>query len=557
MSTLVLCPSRDRPAAAAATLESFLATRADTGSRLVFVVDRDDPRRRSYPGEVRIVRGGSLGLALREVATDTDLLVDATSVGMIGDDCRFRTPGWDVALDGWLQKNVGVAWPDDGWAHPWSATAKAAHWWLSRPVVDAMGLCPPTRHFYMDDFWATVAREAGCARYMPEVLVEHLHPMAGKADNDRTYARTRRFVAHDRRWWQNWQASGKAADVARLRGLVRREQLQTVRVLADWHHPALWESLSILFEDRFGWRLYAPAGPEWKGVWAFQGGTPGWTADDYLAAPGAIDRGEHAELTEVEYPGRPRKVVSVEQFEALTWDYVVASVGAHQRTFSNLAQRRGARYVHHIGDARRRREHIRQQVVLASPPNIHGALRHHQEFDMRLFAPGEPHDHAHVASFMLRMRQTSGPWRWLADAPGIGWSAVECDTMRGPGYVAPMARVADMMRAAGWVWHDKAGYMGSQPGDGYGHVLFTAAAMGRPLIGHASYYKGQAGETFWRDGETCIDLDRHTADEAVGLVLRYSGDPAAWAELSSSIRDRFLAEVDFDAEAEAIYEALT
>lgn len=45
-----------------------------------------------------------------------------------------------------------------------------------------------------------------------------------------------------------------------------------MRVLADYHHHDLFESLAILFEDRLGWELYRPIGMEWfdEGYWNFE-----------------------------------------------------------------------------------------------------------------------------------------------------------------------------------------------------------------------------------------------------------------------------------------------
>jgi len=127
-------------------------------------------------------------------------------------------------------------------------------------------------------------------------------------------------------------------------------------------------------------------------------------------------------------------------------------------------------------------------------------------------------------------------------------------TPRAPGYVAPMTAVAERMRAAGWVWHDKAGYRGATPGDGYGHVLFNAASIGRPLIGHASHYAGQMGEGLWIDGETCIDLDRHSPEDALRRIRTIG--PREHEDMGAAIRGRFDTLVDFDAEAEAIRAAL-
>jgi hypothetical protein len=100
------------------------------------------------------------------------------------------------------------------------------------------------------------------------------------------------------------------------------------------------------------------------------------------------------------------------------------------------------------------------------------------------------------------------------------------------------------MAASSFGWHDK------PHGDGFGHILHGWAAIGRPLIGHARHYRGKMGEPFWRDGETCIDLDRHSVAEAAEMVR--SMRPAEHLAMSRAIRATFDSLVDYDAEAAAI-----
>ena len=138
MSILALCPSRGRPDAAYATLASFRKTAKDPGSRILFIVDGDDPDLYKYPKNhtLTVRPQGSMGAALRAAQTPENLGY-ATSVGMIGDDNRFNTPGWDVILDTWLTENIGMAYGDDGyWGHEGRKLLPTS-WWVSRKLVDA------------------------------------------------------------------------------------------------------------------------------------------------------------------------------------------------------------------------------------------------------------------------------------------------------------------------------------------------------------------------------------------------------------------------------------
>lgn len=214
MAMLVLCPSRGRPAAAAQLLGSFRRTRFHASTRLAFVVDRDDPTLSEYPAQRIVVEpAGCMGGALR-AAIRPDVLLDATCVGMVGDDVRFRTVGWDATLAAELEASPCIAWGDDGHQHD----RKVSHWFLSRPIVDALGIAPEgLRHYWMDDYWREVGRAAGLLRYHPEILIEHLHPDAGKAPRDAVYEAAGAHAASDRRWFRRWMRGGLRHDVRVLR----------------------------------------------------------------------------------------------------------------------------------------------------------------------------------------------------------------------------------------------------------------------------------------------------------------------------------------------------
>ncbi len=547
MSILALCPSRGRPKAAHETLASFKKTVRDSRSRIVFIVDSDDPTKDDYPKkQTHIVDPtGSMGGALRKA--QKEVIGDASSVGMIGDDNRFNTPGWDVILDTHLTENIGMAYGDDGLQHERLPTS----WWVSRRLVDAFPLAPPMLdHLYMDNWWMSLAQGAGCIRYFPDVDIEHLHPLAHKAEMDATYERSHKFVRHDRDAYERWVRRERQKDVKRARQIIGGTQKR--RVLADWHHPALWESLAILFEDRFGWELYSMAGNDWtQHGWQLRSGPPiSWSAADYLCLDGATDKGTHYERAEREYPARPRKMMTPAQAFDTKWDFVLGSVPEHQRNFRSLAARLGARFINQIGNAKYDVEPMTDQIVLASAkvrirqrvPNV----TYHQEFDRSVFAPSPILEPLSVSSLMLRLDWTSCDYRWMAEAKDVDWFAPGGADPLAPEYMAPMSKVADIMRGSGWIWHDK------RIGDGYGHVLHNAAAMGRPLIGHASHYSGQMGEPFWQDLKTCIDLDRHDPTEALRLIRAISADQDWHADISRNITETFDRLVDFDAEADAI-----
>ena len=548
MSVLVFAPSRNRPQQAAQALASFEATRRDKKSRLVFVVDRDDVSLKDYPREHTYVvePAGCMGAAIQKAGSDQKLLADATSVGFIGDDNRFRTKGWDTALDGWLTQNIGIAYADDGFQHERLPTA----WWLSRPIVDEFGLALPIlKHLYMDNYWQEMGQGAKCLRYFPDLLIEHLHPIAGKAPQDAIYARgnSPEFIDHDKRAFEYWRGKDRPGDVARLRQIIDYQK-NGINVLADYHHAALFESLALLFEDRFGWNLYRPIGPEWKAenYWGFENPAMELSSKEFLRV-GENDTfvGSHYLIHNDPYPNRDMKGVTLYQARSMDWDYVLGSVPANQHGFSQFANEQGARFIQQVGNAT---HHIDQNIpavyLISAKEDLGGraGVVYHQEFDTKMFRYRPPTPTRIIANFTLRFDWTECYPLFLRSkklAHDFTWQ----DFSSMYGKIITQSEVAEKMQAASFIWHDK------PIGDGYGHAIHNAAAVGRPLIGHGKHYRGRMAEIFWRDLETCIDLDNHSLEETIDIIRDISAHPKRHRAMCEAMYETFRAAVDFDKDA--------
>jgi len=186
---VMICPSRGRPGAVAELRRAW----EDTGATadLLVVVDHDDPELRAYAmgGPVLVSRtGGGLGPVLNAAAEHVLGVPGVEAVGFLGDDHRPRTAGWDKALlEAATSPGPGVAYGDD--LHQGEKLPTAVV--IAAPVVAALGyMVPPGMvHLYVDDFWRLLGESLGALRYCPAVVLEHLHPHAGKAAWDEGYLR--------------------------------------------------------------------------------------------------------------------------------------------------------------------------------------------------------------------------------------------------------------------------------------------------------------------------------------------------------------------------------
>lgn len=216
---VVVVPSRGRPTHARAMLAAFETT-CTAGTQLVFAVDDDDPLAARYPEELTALlpsRSMNEALNLSAVA----LAGDAFAVGFMGDDHRPETVGWDQAyLDALRGLGTGIVYGDDLLQGERLPTQCA----MTADIIRALGyMTPPSlTHLYLDNFWLSLGTKAECLRYLPDVVVEHVHPLARKAQWDDGYARVNSsaMYARDEAAFNAYCASGGfAADVAKVRAL--------------------------------------------------------------------------------------------------------------------------------------------------------------------------------------------------------------------------------------------------------------------------------------------------------------------------------------------------
>lgn len=193
----VMVPSRGRPDAALRLINQVADTRQVATTHLVFAVDFDDPLLETYrscintrPDVARlvVVAGGwmvaALNEAVKHVITDTAV----TAVGFFGDDHMPRTHGWDASyLSALREMGAGIVYGNDLLQYDFVPTQCA----MSADIVRRLGWMahPSLRHMYVDTLWRDMARPVGLLRYLPDVIVEHMHPHNGKAPNDEGYLR--------------------------------------------------------------------------------------------------------------------------------------------------------------------------------------------------------------------------------------------------------------------------------------------------------------------------------------------------------------------------------
>jgi hypothetical protein len=233
---LIIVPTRSRPESVAKVVEAWRDTGAfEDAAELLFVWDRDDPRAPEYIeaydkiawSEVHRSRFRSipewkpLVPKLNSAALDYARDGEHFAIGFAGDDHLPRTKGWARRYVEQLRDmGTGIVYCDDGYQHDNIPT----QWAMTADIVGALGrMVPaPVDHLYCDNAIRDLGETAGCLAYLPDVLIEHMHPVAGKATTDEQYERVNgsEQYRNDRAAYRLWKRSGQlAADADVVRRL--------------------------------------------------------------------------------------------------------------------------------------------------------------------------------------------------------------------------------------------------------------------------------------------------------------------------------------------------
>ena len=342
-----------------------------------------------------------------------------------------------------------------------------------------------------------------------------------------------------------------------------------MKVLADFHHADLYESLALLFEDRFGWELYRPVGMEWvtEGIWRheyrdwFDGDVKVRDAIDiprqYLQAwADDHDCGDWWERDDPTHPGRVFRMLTMAQARDLRPDIVLSTLVENEPGWFEFARQIGAHYGVQMGNQWANVQWSAAEFGLCSTtlpfepwkPHVY----YHQEFDTAQFAP-VPSTTDIVASWVQALTDDTveyGRFRLLASmAPDLhlgyyGHSPNRDEYWLGNNLTT--AQVGQTMQAARAALHLKTW------SDGYGHVIHNLFCAGKPVIATASYYADKLAGPLFIEGETSFDVQTKTADEVVAIIRRLVNDDEYHARISENAAKRFREVVNFDVDAEAI-----
>ncbi len=349
-----------------------------------------------------------------------------------------------------------------------------------------------------------------------------------------------------------------------------------MKVLVDYHHHDLWESLELLCA-RLGWDLYRPIGMDWfnEGYWNFERAWHGdavakqylefWGSDYVLKPGGKIDQSAYYRFDESHE--RTQKMLTLTGARDLKPDIVIASVAHNHEGLARFASEVGATFGLQLGNVRFSEIDMREDrwdlakfglvtTNLPAPIDVPHVI-YHQEFSLEDFRhePGNPGEPLKVASFVNCFAENTkgyAQFREVAESmPSIDWGVYGSygsvdEDQYACGNLHKCADVGAAMRASDIAWHTK------QWSDGFGHVIHNWFAVGRPVLGYEWYYRNQLAGPLWQEGVTSFDLTDKTSHEVGNLLSELQREPERIIAMGNNAAARFREIVNFDEEEQAI-----
>lgn len=220
---LVIIPTRNRPQQLFETLSVALRNSAG-GAHFMVASDVRDYLELQTDRISSVSVKGTMVEALTQCIQRTVTIPDAYDVvGMIGDDVRLQTFGWDQEIQNMLQGKVGIVYGRDGIQNEKLPT----HPFVSTAIFNALGYYAPAglKHYCYDCFLRDIGKACGFMRYCPDLDFQHRHHTIGLSLHDSTYQEAEQYQWPDRAVYEAWREKELPAAVEKIEAYIAQNCL--------------------------------------------------------------------------------------------------------------------------------------------------------------------------------------------------------------------------------------------------------------------------------------------------------------------------------------------
>lgn len=219
--SVLLVPSRGRPENIARLVQALEDTQSNIDLKVG--IDEDDPKLQEYKRlagfELVVGERKKFGGTFNEMSMNN---LDYKYIHFVGDDMCPRTEKWDELMRKELEElGTGIVYGND----LYQGINIATQWAFTSDIPKTLGYAVPPGfvHLFIDNMYMELGKSIDRLVYMPSVIIEHIHPAAGKAEQDQTYVEANSSAnwTNDRIRFEKYLAEELASDAAKLRKLIK------------------------------------------------------------------------------------------------------------------------------------------------------------------------------------------------------------------------------------------------------------------------------------------------------------------------------------------------
>lgn len=346
-----------------------------------------------------------------------------------------------------------------------------------------------------------------------------------------------------------------------------------MNIFVDFHHPALYYSLYLLFEKRLGHKLFRPIGIDWinKGYWKITN----LCVNTYQISeklkeclipnaklPYADEcQNKIKDKTDMYYIIEEsgavpitQRAVTLNQFKKMRFDLIISSFVDNIAPFKAISKeyQDNIKVIAQVGNVLWQDKCFEDVPVMASvlPSKDYNAkeiIFYKQEIDTDIFFPfNEPPDNT-ISSFVSMMNvftEDMNDFKSIEKRLSPKYNFLCYGKESRDGYLTKQKEVADIMRKS------KFGINLKTIGDGFGHVIHDWFAVGRPVIFRANHYRGKLVGLLLKHLQTGLDLDVIEIDNCIDIINNISEED--YSKMCANVKNEFTENINFEKEAEKI-----
>lgn len=98
----------------------------------------------------------------------------------------------------------------------------ATHPCIKSSMIKAVGFygCPVVEHNFFDNYWMAIAQALGFVKYFPDIIMEHNHPIVGKAPSDELSKKISNLLSTDQDKYVTYMQNNFTEDVNKIKEAV-------------------------------------------------------------------------------------------------------------------------------------------------------------------------------------------------------------------------------------------------------------------------------------------------------------------------------------------------